>query len=97
MSHKVAYNSYYGGFGLSDKARKLLNELKGEEVDYYDLPRHDKDLVAVIEELGSEASGRFNSVTVTEIDSDRYRISEYDGWEKVITPDLENYIVIEEN
>ena len=97
MSHKVAYNSYYGGFGLSDKAQKLLNELKGEEVDYYDLPRHDKDLVAVIEELGSEASGRFNSVTVTEIDSDRYRISEYDGWEKVITPDLENYIVIEEN
>lgn len=97
MSHKVAYNSYYGGFGLSDKAQKLLNELKGEEVDYYDLPRHDKDLVAVIEELGSEASGRFNSVTVTEIDSDRYRISEYDGWEKVITPETDNYIVIEEN
>lgn len=97
MSHKVAYNSYYGGFGLSEKARKLLNELKGEEVDYLDLPRHDKDLVAVVEELGSEASGTFNSVTIAEIDSDRYRISEYDGWEKVITPDLENYIVIEEN
>lgn len=97
MSHKVAYNSYYGGFGLSEKARKLLNELKGEEVDYHDLPRHDKDLVAVVEELGSEASGTFNSVVITEIDSDRYRISEYDGWEKVITPDLENYIVIEEN
>ena len=97
MSNKVAYNSYYGGFGLSDKAQKLLNELKGEEVDYYDLPRHDKDLVAVIEELGSEASGRFNSVTVTEIDSDRYRISEYDGWEKVITPKDESYIVIEDN
>lgn len=97
MLNKVAYNSYYGGFGLSDKAQKLLNELKGEEVDYYDLPRHDKDLVAVVEELGSEASGRFNSVVIAEIDSDRYRISEYDGWEKVITPDLENYIVIEEN
>lgn len=97
MLNKVVYNSYYGGFGLSDKAQKLLNELKGEEVDYYDLPRHDKDLVAVVEELGSEASGRFNSVVIAEIDSDRYRISEYDGWEKVITPDLENYIVIEEN
>lgn len=97
MSHKVAYNSYYGGFGLSEKARKLLNRLKGEEVDYHDLPRHDKDLVAVVEELGSEASGTFNSVVIAEIDSDRYRISEYDGWERVITPDLENYIVIEEN
>ena len=97
MSHKVAYNSYYGGFGLSEKAQKLLNELKGEEVDYYDLPRHDKDLVAVVEELGSEASGTFNSVVIAEIDSDRYRISEYDGWEKVITPNDESYVVIEEN
>lgn len=97
MSYKVVYNDYYGGFGLSEKARKLLNELKGEEVDYLDLPRHDKDLVAAVEELGSEASGTFNSVKVAYINSDRYRISEYDGWEKVITPDEENYIVIEEN
>ena len=97
MSHKVVYNDYYGGFGLSEKAQKLLNELKGEEVDCYDLPRHDKDLVAVVEELGSEASGRFNSVKIAEIESDRYRISEYDGWEKVITPEIEKYIVIEEN
>lgn len=97
MPNKVVYNSHYGGFGLSKKARKLLNELKGEEVDYYDLPRHDKDLVAVVEELGSEASGTFNSVQIAEIDSDRYRISEYDGWEKVITPNEENYVVIEEN
>lgn len=97
MSHKVVYNDYYGGFGLSEKAQKLLNELKGEEVDYHDLPRHDKDLVAVVEELESEASGRFNSIKIAEIDSDRYRISEYDGWEKVVTPETEKYIVIEEN
>lgn len=97
MSHKVAYNSYYGGFGLSEKAQELLNQLKGKYVDYHDLPRHDKDLVAVVEELGSEASGTFNSVVIAEIDSDRYRISEYDGWEKVITPNDESYVVIEEN
>lgn len=97
MSHKVAYNSYYGGFGLSEKAQELLNQLKGEEVDYLDLPRHDKDLVSVIETLGSEASGTFNSVKVAYINSDRYRISEYDGWEKVITPDEENYVIIGEN
>ena len=97
MSHKVVYNSCYGGFGLSEKAQKLLNELKGEEVDYYDLPRHDNDLVAVVEELGSEANGDYGSLKIATINSDRYRISEYDGWEKVITPETDSYIIIEEN
>lgn len=94
MSHKVVYNSCYGGFGLSEKAQKLLNELKGEEVDYYDLSRHDKDLVAVVEELGSEANGMFACIKIATINSDRYRISEYDGWEQVITPEEEQYIII---
>ena len=97
MLNKVVYNACYGGFGLSEKARNLLNELKGEEVDYYDLPRHDKDLVAVVEELGSEANAMFASLRIATINSDRYRISEYDGWEQVITPEEEQYIVIEEN
>lgn len=94
MLNKVVYNACYGGFGLSEKARNLLNELKGEEVDYYDLPRHDKDLVAVVEELGSEANGMFASIRVATINSDRYRISEHDGWEMVITPEEEQYVVI---
>ena len=97
MSHKVVYNSCYGGFGLSEKSQKLLNDLKGEEVDCYDLPRHDKDLVAVVEELGSESSEDYGSLKIATINSDRYRISEYDGWEQVITPEEEQYIVIEEN
>lgn len=94
MPNKVVYNSCYGGFGLSEKAKNLLNELKGEEVCYYDLPRHDKDLVAAVEELGSEASGMFASIRVATINSDRYRISEYDGWEQVITPEEERYVII---
>ena len=97
MLNKVVYNACYGGFGLSEKARNLLNELKGEEVDYYDLPRHDKDLAAVVEDLGSEANAMFASLRIATINSDRYRISEYDGWEQVITPEEEQYIVIEEN
>ena len=94
MLNKVVYNACYGGFGLSEKARNLLNELKGEEVDYYDLPRHDKDLVAVVEELGSEANSMFACIKIATINSDRYRISEYDGWEQVITPEEEQYIII---
>ena len=97
MSNKVAYNSYYGGFGLSEKAQELLKQLKGKEVDYHDLPRHDKDLVAVVEELGSEANGDYSALKIATINSDRYRISEYDGWEKVITPETDSYIIIEEN
>ena len=94
MLYKVVYNSCYGGFGLSEKAKNLLNELKGEEVCYYDLPRHDKDLVAVVEELGSEANGMFACIKIATINSDRYRISEYDGWEQVITPEEERYVII---
>ena len=92
--NKVVYNACYGGFGLSEKARKLLNELKGEEVDYYDLLRHDKDLVAVVEELGSEANGDHSDLKIATINSDRYRISEYDGWESIVTPETDNYISI---
>lgn len=94
MSNKVVYNACYGGFNLSEKARKLLNELKGEKVDYRDLPRHDKDLVAVVEELGSEANGLCASLRIATINSDRYRISEYDGWESVVTPETDEYISI---
>lgn len=94
MLNKVVYNACYGGFGLSEKAQKLLNELKGEKVYYYDLPRHDKDLVAVVEELGSEANSLFASLRIATINSDRYRISEYDGWEKVMTPETDEYISI---
>ena len=94
MMNKVVYNACYGGFGLSEKARKLLNELKGEEVDYYDLLRHDKDLVAVVEELGSEANGDYSDLKIATINSDRYRISEYDGWESIVTPETDNYISI---
>ena len=94
MLNKVVYNACYGGFGLSEKAKNLLNELKGEEVCYYDLPRHDKDLVAVVEELGSEANVDYSDLKIATIDSDRYRISEYDGLERVVTPETDEYISI---
>jgi len=63
---------------------------------YEELPRHDKDLVKVVEELGAEASGPLASLVIEEIDSDLYRIEEYDGSETVVTPkeDMRRYVKI---
>jgi hypothetical protein len=103
MTAKVVYNSDYGGFGLSAKALaelSALKEAKGEKFDmddyrYGGLPRHDPDLVAVVEKLGEEASGRFAYLRVKELKGKRYRIDEYDGSETVREPDDYEWIVVE--
>jgi hypothetical protein len=101
---KVVYNSCFGGFGLSAKALAELSALKeamGIEFDpddyrYGELPRHDPDLVAVVEKLGGEASGRFADLRVKELAGKRYRIDEYDGAETVMEPYDYEWIVVEE-
>ena len=60
--------------------------------------RHDPILVQVVEELGSElASGDHAELEIFETESNLYRISEYDGMEYVVTPemDLQSYTKIE--
>lgn len=98
--HKIAYNTCYGGFDLSEKAKMLYRELTGmkedEYLDAYDIPRHDPVLISVIEKLGAEANGSFTNIAIRTINSPAYRISEYDGAEQVITIDEEKYIYIEE-
>lgn len=98
--HKIAYNTCYGGFDLSEKAKMLYRELTRMKEDDYldvdDIPRHDPVLISVIETLGSEANGPYARILICPINTSAYRISEYDGAERVITPADENYIVIEE-
>ncbi len=49
-----------------------------------DLKRDDPDLVAIVEELGEKASGRFAKLAVVEIPDDvEWGIEEYDGVEWV--------------
>ena len=101
---KVVYNSCFGGFGLSAKALaelRVLKEAKGEMFDSTDywtgwLPRHDPDLVAVVEKLGEEASGKRAALRVKELKGKRYRIDEYDGSETVREPDDYEWIVVED-
>lgn len=89
--YKVVINNCYGGFGLSRKAVEMLQNLKHENGDknfiysqFSDkLPRHDPDLVKVVEILGKEASSSFANLEIEEIYSRLYKIDEYDGLERV--------------
>lgn len=61
---------------------------------WFDDKRHHKDLVAVVETLGDEASGPCAELEIMEISGNQYRIDEYDGSEEVITPEDSDWIVI---
>jgi len=82
LTRKVVVNGCFGGFGLSDKAISLL-AIRGVDHDY-STRRDDPDLIAVIEELGSEANGRSAELRIVEIPLDiEWHIEEYDGREHV--------------
>ena len=58
----------------------------GEEYYFYssDIPRDDKILIAVVEEMGEEAFGRCAELSIIEIpDGINYEVTEYDGIESV--------------
>lgn len=80
-------NPRYGGFELSDEARKLLNRSHGDRFLALEKNvRSDKELVRVCKELGAKASADnkpFELVYVDEPDIPYVRFSEYDGLEKL--------------
>lgn len=95
---KVIINTCYGGFGISNEAREWLLEhgmSEGLVNNDHAIPRHNKLLVECIETLGDKANGWASELAVVEIDSDRYRIEDYDGRESIYIPELENYIKID--
>lgn len=55
---------------------------------YVDVPRNDSILVRVVEELGDEANGMCSRLKVVDIPAGtKYRITEYDGLESILTED----------
>ena len=57
--------------------------------------RHDPRLIKAVEELGEEANSNYAKLRIAEIESDLYRIDEYDGLETVVTPEDLIWIKIE--
>jgi len=63
-------------------------------ISTYDIPRHDPELVQVVEELGEAANGSCARLVIEELDpGTRYRITEYDGYESVETDDSVDWSV----
>ena len=60
---KIIVNKEYGGFALSTEAVELYEKYSGKEYNWVYIDRADKDLVKVVEELGSErSSGCFSKL-----------------------------------
>ena len=58
----------------------------GSSYPLYNVSRSDPVLVAIVEELGVEANGRFANLKIRDLPAGaRYRIDEYDGNERVMT------------
>lgn len=86
---KIVINDCYGGFGISEKAINRLKQLGLHDANkfYFDdyILRSDPMLVQVVEELGSEASGKHAELIIKEIPYQvDWDIDDYDGIETVV-------------
>lgn len=94
---KIVINACYGGFGLSKMAIESYAARKGLQLGkwnktfgFYDgisdrnIARDDKDLIEIVESLGSLANGSCAELKVVEIpDGIEWSVHEYDGNEWV--------------
>ena len=80
---------------------KCNSKLKDEFIccyvsDWFEDMRHHKDLVAVVEALGNDANGRRAKLAIEKVYGNQYRIDQYDGAERVVTPEDDvHWIVID--
>lgn len=85
---EVLYNAQYGGYRLSEKAKKISKERKTDEDD-----EDDRDTLLILQifnELGDEFNGEFctaRSEKILKKYKNFYKITEYDGLEDVIIDD----------
>ena len=85
---KIAINTDFGGFSLSDEAIDLYKILTGippvDEVNYWEIARDNVVLVQIIEQLGDRANGYGATIQIVEVPDDvEWHLSEYDGIEWV--------------
>jgi hypothetical protein len=94
---RILINNDFGGFGISYKAFLRLRELGSKEAlekdpdnehirkgIFHDIPRDDKLLLQVFDEMGQEAAGFCSHLKAVEIPLEvEWEIEEYDGSEWV--------------
>jgi hypothetical protein len=84
---KVVINTCYGGFGLSEESLedyKKRKNITDENFYHWDIPRDCPDLVAMVEEGGTNVDGIYSELKVVDVPDDaNWYIEEYDGMEHV--------------
>jgi hypothetical protein len=76
----------YKSLGITHYYRKGMVDTDEGYLSHYDFTnnRASEDLIAVIEEMGEAANGRFAEIKIVEIPDDvKWEIGEYDGLEHV--------------
>ena len=89
MPKKVVINRCYGGFSISLAAKTMYMDLTKDHPkprNFYcnsDIARDDPHLIAVIEEMGTQAaSGQYSKLKIITIPDDvQWTVQEYDGVE----------------
>lgn len=70
---------------------EALNDYPESGFYHREIPRNDKHLVQVVEELGAEANSMCSKLEIVEIENGRwYKIDEYDGYESVEYRDIDD-------
>jgi hypothetical protein len=86
---KVVLSGCFGGFRLSGKAKELYKKKSGKEFNSWEIKRTCPFLIETIKELGAkEASGfcanlYFEEISQDAIDTNAWKIDEYDGSENI--------------
>jgi hypothetical protein len=92
---KVVVNRCYGGFSLSEAAEAAWESRTGREFDSWHVPRHDPDLIAVVQLFGEEADSECAKLEVVTIEGNQYLITDYDGVETIRTPTTTKWITVD--
>jgi hypothetical protein len=84
---KIVINTCFGGFGLSESSLedyKKRKNITDENFYHWNIPRDCPDLVAMVEEGGTDVDGIYSELKVVDVPDDaNWYIEEYDGMEHV--------------
>ena len=70
---------------------KVTNTYPSSPFEDRSIPRNDKHLIQVVEELGEEANTTVSRLTIVEIENGRwYKINEYYGYESIKYRDIDD-------